>query len=98
MASPISRVARRKRSSRPRSSTLCSCSADAPIRTSLKELSTFLASQSADKNQEAMERRLEAALRQNETVFRREEVDGNVYYVTSKKGHYVAPTRAHAYR
>lgn len=62
---------------------------DAPIRQTLTNLADFLASQrKADREQVASE--IDAALRENATLFAREEQEGDVIYVTSRVGAYQA--------
>ncbi|MEN9934350.1 MAG: hypothetical protein RLZZ387_929 [Chloroflexota bacterium] len=73
--------------------------ADAPIRQTLSNLAEFFASQrKADAS--GVAREIEAALRENSTVFSREEVDGEVIYITSRTGGYTPrqPDNKHMFR
>ncbi|NWG19055.1 MAG: hypothetical protein HXY39_01900 [Chloroflexi bacterium] len=72
---------------------------DAPIRQTLANLVDFFATQRKMDPQEAA-RRIDEALRENSTVFTRQEVDGDVLFVTSRRGRYVQPQidTAHMFR
>jgi hypothetical protein len=61
--------------------------ADAPIRQTLANLALFFAQQ-RKADQQAVASEIEAALRENEGIFAREEQEGEVVYVTSRVGTY----------
>ncbi len=63
------------------------CSPGAPIRQALRNLAQFL-SEKYTSDPATMEMQIDAALRKNEQVFTREEVDDEVFYVTSRLGRY----------
>lgn len=60
---------------------------DSPIRQTLSNLAEFFAAQ-RKLDREQARRSIDAALRENEHYFQREERDGEVVYVTSRKGSY----------
>ncbi len=61
---------------------------DAPIRQSLTNLADFFASQRKT-DRDAIASDIEAALSANADIFQREERDGEIFFVTSRKGRYV---------
>jgi hypothetical protein len=66
---------------------------DAPIRLSLRQLSSYFVEQGLYTQIEEADSLLDEALKRNSRVFYREERDGAVYYTTSKKGSYTPPVR-----
>ncbi|PDW03376.1 hypothetical protein [Candidatus Viridilinea mediisalina] len=71
---------------------------DAPIRQSLAHLTTFMARRH-QRDEPTMSAAIEAALRDDQR-FAREQVDGQVHFVTSRQGRYVArdDTDTHSFR
>lgn len=72
---------------------------DAPLRQTLSNLADFLASQrkaDRDKTSDA----IDTALRANDDLFAREENNGDVMFITSKRGAYrvTQPDRSHTFR
>lgn len=67
------------------------CAPGAPIRQTLRNLAHFL-SEKYMSDPDTMEMQIDAALRENEQIFTREEVDDEVFYITSRLGGY-APRR-----
>jgi len=65
--------------------------ANAPIRRSRQDLVAHFVQQKVRPNAASMTELLEAAVRQNSHIFHREEVDGQVFYLTTKLGRYVPP-------
>jgi hypothetical protein len=63
---------------------------DAPIRQTLTNLTDFFAAQRKEEP-DTVAQAIETALRENATVFTREEEDGAVIYITSRKGFYQPP-------
>jgi hypothetical protein len=63
---------------------------DAPIRQTLTNLTNFFAAQRKEEP-DTVAQKIETALRENTNVFTREEEDGAVSYVTSRKGAYRPP-------
>lgn len=61
---------------------------DAPIKQTLTNLADFLAAQ-RQRDREAIAHEIDAALRENEQIFTREERNGEVLYITSRMGAYV---------
>ena len=71
-------------------------SSDAPIRLSLRQLSTYFLEQGRHTDVEELDKRVDAALKQNPLIFYREERDGVVYFTTSKRGSYTPGVRTRA--
>lgn len=66
--------------------------ADAPIRQTLKNLADFL-SEKHRRDRMAMEMEIETAIQENTQVFQREEIDNEVFYITSRTGTYQTPPK-----
>jgi hypothetical protein len=62
-------------------------SADAPIKQTLSNLADFFA-RTRQRDHDAMASEIDAALRENSQIFRREERDDEIVYVTSRLGSY----------
>lgn len=65
---------------------------DAPIRQSLRNLVDFFLSKGLYPNASAAAAAIEAAVKANGHVFYRQETDGEVFYITSRRGRAVRPS------
>jgi hypothetical protein len=70
-----------------------SFSSDHPIRQSLQQLGAFLVERGLHTDTSDVEQVLDAVLRKNPQVFYREELEGVVYYTTTRKGVYAPVVR-----
>ena len=70
-----------------------SFSSDHPIRQSLQQLGAFLVERGLHTDTSDVERALDAVLKKNSQVFYREELEGVVYYTTTRKGAYTPIVR-----
>ncbi|MCL5960149.1 MAG: hypothetical protein M1358_12705 [Chloroflexi bacterium] len=62
-----------------------------PIRQSLSNLTEFFLSQGLGEDPGELSQAIDRALTENDSVFGREEVDGQVFFITSKSGRYAPP-------